>query len=403
MAVPTSPKRERRGNSLSDSAAFELSYPGKSSVEDILATTPRVPRKESVFGSEPRNQLYHADNLPVLAALLQDPDVVGKVKLIYIDPPFATAGSFESRSLAHAYDDHLVGVEFVEFLRKRLVLLHRLLADDGSIYLHLDSRMISHMRIVLDEIFGADNFRAMITRKKCSSKNYTRKSYGNVSDHILFYSKSSRYVWNRPYQPWEEEHALREYPYIDSEGRRHKRVPIHAPGVRNGETGQEWRGMLPPPGKHWQYKLSTLDSLDEKGDIYWSSNGNPRRKLYLDESPGVAVQDIWLDVRDAHNQNVRVTGYPTEKNLSLLRRVVEASSNPGDLVLDCFAGSGTTLVAADQLGRRWIGIDQGEEAISTILKRFESGSNRMGDFVNNNVGAAEDQHDQISDFMLFHS
>jgi adenine-specific DNA-methyltransferase len=139
--------------------------------------------------------------------------------------------------------------------------------------------------------------------------------------------------------------------------------------------------MLPPPGKHWQFSPSVLDELDAKGGIYWSKNGNPRRKVYLDESDGISVQDIWLDYRDAHNQMVHISGYPTEKNSSLLRRIIEASSKPGDLVLDCFAGSGTTLAVADQLGRHWIGADNSPEAVRTMLQRFKHGTKPMGDFV----------------------
>jgi adenine-specific DNA-methyltransferase len=139
--------------------------------------------------------------------------------------------------------------------------------------------------------------------------------------------------------------------------------------------------MMPPPGKHWQFAPSTLDEMDARGEIYWSKNGNPRRKVYLDESSGVSVQDIWLDYRDAHNQMVHISGYPTEKNINLLRRIVEASSNPGDIVLDCFAGSGTTIVAADSLGRDWIGVDNSPEAMRTMLHRFEHGTEPMGDFI----------------------
>jgi adenine-specific DNA-methyltransferase len=139
--------------------------------------------------------------------------------------------------------------------------------------------------------------------------------------------------------------------------------------------------MAPPPGKHWQFPPRVLDEMDNRGEIYWSPTGNPRRKIYLDDSEGVLVQDIWLDYRDAHNQNIAITGYPTEKNPDLLARIIQASSNPGDLVLDCFSGSGTTLAVAAQLGRRWIGIDRSPEAIATTLRRFAKGTERMGDFV----------------------
>ncbi|WP_042409029.1 DNA methyltransferase, partial [Corynebacterium jeddahense] len=139
-------------------------------------------------------------------------------------------------------------------------------------------------------------------------------------------------------------------------------------------------GMLPPPGKHWQYTPERLDEMDAKGEIYWSPTGNPRRKIYLDSAPGVAMQNIWLEYKDAHNQNIKITGYPTEKNLDLLKTVIRASSDEGDLVLDAFAGSGTTLEASASLGRRWIGIDNSSLAIKTIEDRFELGSAKMGDF-----------------------
>lgn len=258
--------------------------------------------------------------------------------------------------------------------------MYQLLSDDGSIYVHLDSKMVFHIKLMMDDIFGADNFKGMITRKKCKSKNYTKKTYGNVSDYILFYTKSDHPIWHRPYEQWTTEKEEKEYPFIEPEtGRRYKRVPIHAPGVRNGATGGEWKGMLPPSGKHWQYTPDKLDEMDRNNEIYWSSTGNPRRKVYLDQSKGVPVQDIWLDYLDINNQNTFQTGYPTEKNLEMLKRIVEASSNPGDLVMDCFAGSGTTLIAAEELDRDWIGVDIGDVAIQTIVDRLEHGSKRLAD------------------------
>jgi len=121
--------------------------------------------------------------------------------------------------------------------------------------------------------------------------------------------------------------------------------------------------------------------MDERGDIYWSPNNNPRRKVYLDEHSGIPIQNIWLDYKDAHNQNIHITGYPTEKNLDMLKLIIGASSNESDLVLDCFAGSGTTLVAADSLGRNWIGIDNSVQAIKSIVERFQTGTKPMGDYV----------------------
>ncbi len=363
-----------------DSGAIHLEYDGKKSIEEILLTpSSTLVRCEETRGD---NRLLFAENLGALASLAQEQDIVGQVRLIYIDPPFATQSAFHSRKLAPAYEDMLAGSEFIEFLRERLVWMHKLLADDGSLYLHLDERMIYYIRVILDEIFGASKYRNCITRKKSNPKNSTRNTYGNICDYILFYTKSHQYVWNRPLEPWTEERASKEYQYVEPEtNRRYKKVPVHAPEIRYGETGKPWRGKLPPPGKHWQYTPTKLDELDAKGEIYWSPSGNPRRKVYLDDSEGVPVQDIWMDVKDAHNQNIKITGYPTEKNPDILRRIILASSNPGDLVLDAFSGSGTTLAVASELGRRWIGIDNSSEAIRTTLKRLATGLEPMGDYV----------------------
>ena len=327
-------------------------------------------------------RLYHADNLDVLNFLVKDDDVCGKVNLIYIDPPYNTGGAFETKDFKHAYNDNFTTEGYLDFMKPRLTLMHRLLSPSGSIYVHLDCNMLFHVKILMDSIFGERNFRGMITRKKCKSKNFTRTTYGNISDYILFYTKSESPVWNRPYEDWDEKKALKEYPFVEEgTGRRHKRVPCHAPGTRNGATGEPWRGMMPPEGKHWQYTPEKLEEMDARGEIYWSSNGNPRRKVYLDQSKGKPVQDIWLDFLDVNNQNTCLTGYPTEKNLDMLKRIIEASSNPGDLVLDCFAGSGTTLVAADELGRQWIGADIGDESIKVIRDRFANGTKPIGDYV----------------------
>ncbi len=375
-------------------ADISLSYEGKRSAQDILATKPSLARV-LWSGIPETNSLYYGDNLPILASLLLNPAIRGKVRLIYIDPPFATNSIFQSRSQGDAYQDLLVGAHYIEFLRERLILLRELLAEDGSIYVHLDENMAFHIKIIMDEVFGKSNFRNWITRKKCNPKNYTRKTYGNVSDFILFYTKSDSYVWNRPVDEWTEERSAKEYQYTEKEtGRRYKKVPVHAPGTRNGETGKPWRGKLPPPGKHWQFQPQTLDEMDARGEIYWSPSGNPRRKVYLDASEGVPVQDIWLDVRDAHNQNIHVTGYPTEKNSEVLSRIIAASSNKDDIVLDCFSGSGTTLAVASQLERRWIGIDNSTEAIAATLKRFALGTEPMGDFVQREDASVSEEHTQ---------
>ena len=402
-----------RNLSLNGDQLFEItvSYPGKKHIHEILSHEPATMQQLWCGNFVRRNKLFYGDNLNVLAHLAQDHNIKGQVRLIYIDPPFATNKVFKSRSRKDAYQDLLEGADYLEFIRERLVFLRELLAEDGSIYIHLDSNMAFHVKVLMDELFGRSNFRNFITRRKCNPKNYTRNQYGNVSDYILFYTKSGDYIWNRPHQDWTPERATDEYQYVEKEtGRRYKKVPIHAPGERNGATGQSWRGMLPPPGKHWQYTPETLDKMDARGEIYWSSTGNPRRKIYLDESKGIPIQDIWLDVKDAHNQNIKITGYPTEKPAELLRRIIEASSNPGDLVLDCFSGSGTTLSTASELKRDWIGVDSSSEAIKTTLRRFMKGLEPMGDFVNGRKKLPKQQQlpmfqstSVISDFELLAS
>lgn len=363
---------------------YELKYEGKTLENEILQAEQKN-EYELLVGGNHDNNLYFGDNLDVMSHLLHQKKLKGKVKLVYIDPPYGTNSIFQSRHQKDSYKDDLVGSHFIEFIRRRLILIRELLTEDGSIYLHLDGNMTFQIKVIMDEVFGAKNFRGFITRKKCSNKNSTRKTYGNISDYIIFYSKSDNYTWHRATDAWTDEKILKEYPCIDEKsGRRYKKVPIHAPGIRNGETGKEWKGMFPPQGKHWQYTPTKLDEFDAKGEIYWSPTGNPRRKVFLDEDKGIPVQDIWLDVQDSLNQSIKITGYPTEKNPYLLERIIKASSNSGDIVLDCFAGSGTTLDLAEQFGRKWIGIDNSSEAIRNIFKRFYKGLEEMGDYVNKN-------------------
>jgi len=392
------------GNGLN----MELTYKGKKAELEILQTKPVEINLLWQGKENSKNRLYYGDNLNIMASLLRDVEIKGKVRLIYIDPPFSTKSVFQSRNQVDAYQDLLVGSNYLEFIRERLILLRELLADDGSVYVHLDDNMVFHIKVIMDEIFGRNNFRNFITRKKSNPKNYTRKAYGNISDYILFYTKTNNYVWNRPLEKWTNERAKKEYTYVEKDtGRLYKKVPIHAPGIRHGETGKPWRGMNPPPGKHWQFQPKTLDEMEARGEIYWSPNGNPRRKIYFDQSEGVKVQDMWLDFKDAHNQMVKISGYPTEKNPALIERVITTSSNPGDLVLDCFSGSGTTLAVASELKRSWIGIDNSLEAICTTLKRLHKGLERMGDFVNGNTKHVQSKlielHEPIIDFKLLTS
>ena len=359
-----------------------VSITSKNKVKEVVSEPSNIEfRTVKENASEGIRRIYHGDNINVLRLLCKDKSVVGKVKLVYIDPPYNTGGDFETRNQVLAYSDNDTVQEYLSKIRARLELLHTLLSRTGTIYVHLDSKMVFHVKLVMDEIFGPQNFKGMITRKKCKTKNWTSQSFGNISDYILYYGNGGRTTWNKQYLPWEQGKAEKEYPYIEEgTGRRYKKVPIHAPGIRNGATGTAWRGMLPPKGKHWQYRPEELDKLDARGEIYWSRNGNPRRKVYLDNSEGIPYQDIWMDFLDVNNQNTEITGYPTEKNLDMLKLIVKASSNPNDIVLDCYAGSGTTIMAAQELNRQWIGIDCGDEAIRTMERRLRFGRMKMKDY-----------------------
>jgi len=370
------PPEDYNGN-----ADFEITYPDKYSVAQILQCCPKSQYKE-LYHSNTANKIYFGENFDVLSYLYHNLNYGGKINLVYIDPPFGTNSVFQTRNQKMSYKDDLIGSHYIEFIRRRLVFLKELLASDGAIFVHLDNNMVFQIKLIMDEVFGSKNFRGFITRKKCSNKNYTKNTFGNISDYILFYSKNGKHKWSRSTETWSDEKIEKEYPCIDDKtGRRYKKVPIHAPGVRNGETGKSWKGMFPPPGKHWQYTPDKLTELDSRGEIYWSSNGNPRRKVFFDEDKGIPVQDIWLNFQDSLNQNVKITGYPTEKNPFLLERIVNAASDKGDIVLDCFAGSGSTLDVSNQLGRSYIGIDNSYEAITHIVKRFSIGLKDMGDYV----------------------
>jgi adenine-specific DNA-methyltransferase len=331
------------------------------------ASEPRLLRSCGDLGMDCR--LYQGDNLAVLHRLNAEGV---SARCVYIDPPYGTQQQFGRRITEHpAYCDGASGATYLSALRRRLVLLRELLTQDGTIFVHLDSAMVGEVKVLLDELFGRSNFRAWITRRKCSSKNYTRKTFGDITDYLLMYSKTSDYLFQRQFDSRGAEQEAVDFPKVDKQtGRRFALVPVHAPGLRNGATGSVWRGKSPPPGKHWQWTPEKLEEFDRRGDIHWTRNGTPRRKMWAEESPGSAVPNLWLDYRDPFNQNFAITGYPTEKNLELLKRVISAATKPGDLVLDCYAGSGTTLAAAGSLGRRWIGVDSGPLAVALAQKRL---------------------------------
>ena len=369
---------------------MELKYNGKKTVSEILNTS-----SKSKF-SKPynnNNSIIYGDNFDALKILLDTYNMKGKIDLIYIDPPFATNGIFtigkdrvstisSSKRDEIAYEDNLVGEVFLEFLRERLLLAKELLSEKGSIYLHIDYKIGHYVKIIMDEIFGQENFRNDITRIKCNPKNFSRKAFGNIKDLILFYSKTNTPIWNEPYTEYTQEDILKLYKKVDKDGRFYTTVPLHAPGeTKDGPTGGEFKGLKPPKGRHWRTDPKELEKLDEQGLIEWSSNGVPRRKIFADEQKGKKTQDIW-DFKD-----YQYPVYPTEKNLDLLKHIIKTSSNDDSIVLDFFCGSGTTLKAAQELGRKWIGIDKSEKAISVSIKKMQPQENDM--FVDNSFDYIE--------------
>ena len=324
------------------------------------------------------NILMYGDNLQSLQYIAGDSDLRGKVRLIYIDPPYGTmqdftftGGRFSTISRVKggqvAYNDNVSGAEYLEFMSARLKLMHDILADDGSIYLHIDLKMGHYIKVLMDEIFGQQNFINDITRIKCNPKNFSRKGYGNVKDMILFYSKTKNYVSNEPREKITATQNSKRFKQFDDNGRRFTTTPLHAPGQTNkGDTGKPWRGMLPPAGRHWCHSPHALEEMDKDGLIHWSSTGNPRKIIYADDvmDAGTKMQDIWL-FKDPQNPR-----YPTEKNMDMLKTVISASSNEGDTVMDTFCGSGTTLVAAQELKRNFIGMDASAQAIAICKERL---------------------------------
>lgn len=353
---------------------MEIYYRNKESISEILRESKsfeldcNIPKDSSL--------LIKGDNFKGLSFLLQN-GYEGKIDLIYIDPPFNTNQDFcmtedkcQSVSMPKdgklAYRDKYSLDDYLDFIRKRIVIMHRLLSDEGSLYFHIDTKMGHYCKLIIDEIFGIGNFINDITRIKSNPKNFYRNAYGNEKDVILFYAKiKGKNIWNDITKPLTKEEIKKRYTQQDEKGY-YTTIPVHAPGeTSNGPTGECWRGMYPPKGRHWRTNPKELDKLDEQGLIEWSSSGNPRIKKYAAEHKGKKIQDIW-EFKDP-----QYPMYPTQKNEEMLKLIIEQSSDRDSIVLDCFAGGGTTLVAAENLQRKWVGIDNSEEAIKTTKLRLK--------------------------------
>jgi DNA modification methylase len=337
------------------------------------------------------------------------------VDLVYLDPPFNSNASYNvlfaakdgkqaaaqiqafedtwqwDQVAARMYDDTLqTGGAVADVLRAfrtflgtsdmlaylammapRLVHLHRVLKPTGSLYLHCDPTASHYLKLLLDAVFGPERFRNEIIWRRYGAHNDVgqgSRHYGRIHDTLLFYTKSDSPTWNQLFTPLDPEYIATTYRHVDpATGRKFTTTPMTGPGgAEKGNPVFEFRGHT----RAWRYSKETMERLDSEGRLHFSKTGYARQKLYLDESRGVPVQDMWLDIKALAGSNAERLGYPTQKPVALLERIVEASSNPGDLVLDPFCGCGTTIAAAQKLERRWIGIDVTHLAIGLIKTRL---------------------------------
>lgn len=245
--------------------------------------------------------------------------------------------------------------------------------------MHLDWRKCHYVKTILDEIFGESRFTNEIIWQRLSARSDSH-TYNHIHDVIYYYTKSPRIRFHVQYSKYSESYVKKFYRYRDEAGRVFSIGDLTARGLRNGESGKPWRGVDPSTlGNHWKVKISTLDRLDKEGKIYWPPRGKvPRLKLYLDERKGRPLQSIWEGISPVQFASAENVDYPTQKPELLLARIIRASSDQGDIVLDSFAGAGTTAAAAEKLGRRWIGIDCGKLATYTIQKRMLNLKSEIG-------------------------
>jgi DNA modification methylase len=361
------------------------------------------------------NTLYYGDNLEILRQYIKDESV----DLIYLDPPFNSNANYnvlfaehsgnKSSAQIQAFEDtwtwgedsdqayremverggqvseamqafrHLLGqsnmMAYLAMMAPRLVELHRVLRLTGSLYLHCDPTASHYLKILLDMIFSPENFRTEITWKRTSAHSDTkqgRKAYGNIADILLYYTKSEGYIFNPQFTEYDEDYIRKTYNNVDPDGRRWKSSDITGPGgAAKGNPIYEFMGVT----RYWRYSKESMAHLVAEGRIYQSSPGAvPRLKQYLDEMHGIPLQNIWDDISPIGAQAAERLGYPTQKPLSLLERIIQVSSNADDVVLDPFCGCGTAIAAAQTLGRQWIGIDITHLAIALIKHRFETSS-----------------------------
>ena len=385
-----------------------------------------------------RNRLIWGDKKYVLPSLL--PEFAGKVNLIYIDPPFDTGANFSftatiptpapSQEGNEGDDAPLLGgdgggVSFVKapnmievkayrdtwgkgldsYLRwfyDTVVLLRELLAEDGSIYVHLDWHVGHYAKVVMDEVFGYENFINEIVWQRTNVHSHAAQGaehFARIHDTILFYSKTGKHTWHQFYLAHSDEHVTKSYKYEEKTGRRYALSDLTVTdGGAKGNPYFEFLGIT----RYWRYNKEKMEKLLKEGRIIQQSSGAvPRYKRYLDESQGVEVSSLWTDIRPIAAQSIERVGYATQKPETLLERILKVSSNAGDLVLDCFCGSGTTAAVAEKLGRRWITCDLGRFAIHTARKRL-LGMPNVAPFIVQNLGTYERQQWMAAEFQPPH-
>ena len=345
----------------------------------------------------PNRLIWTNDNLVALTSLLrgdaQHPPLEGKVDLIYIDPPFAVQSDFTINvEIEHgaadekqptlieelAYRDTWKnGLDsYLSMMRDRLDLLKRLLAPTGSIYVHCDWHAGHYLKVLLDEVFGYERFQNQIVWRRTTA-HADAHGYGLIQDFLLYYTCSDQSTFHTVYQAYNESYVASHYSNVDSDGRRYQLGDMTAPGPRPG-LQYTWKGVDPPRGRVWAVLPEKMTQLDREGRLHYTKNGMPRYKRFLDEMPGTPAQDIWDDIPPVNPMAAERIGFPTQKPLALLQRIIVVSTNPGDLVLDAFAGSGTTAVAAETMKdadgkpapRRWIAIDCSKFAVHITRKRM---------------------------------
>lgn len=331
------------------------------------------------------NKLIWGDNKLILSSLTNGPmreeiEKEGGLKLIYIDPPFAVGADFgfnieiggetaeKKQSIIEeiAYRDTWgKGISsYLTMMYERLKLMHNLLAEDGSIYVHCDYRVCSHMKIILDDVFNEANYKNDISWKRTSAHNDSGK-YGINTDFLLYYVKSEKYTWNQMFEPYTEEY-LKRYRNVNEEGRKWTDGPLTAKGLSGGGYNYSYKGI----SGYWRCPIETMEKLDKEGRLHFTKNNGIRIKKFLDEQEGIPLQTIWVDISAINSQATERVDYPTQKPEALLERIIKASSNEGDLVADFFCGSGTTAAVAEKLGRKWITTDLGRFSIHTTRKRL---------------------------------